>query len=280
MHDRSAFTIVELLVVITIIVILLAMLAPALDKAMESALRVKCASQLRVIHQRSSDYALANRGYYFICRMRSVQHAISNGWHRHYSKPGDDQTDWIGAAMAAGLAVNDPTRPGGYRRQLISGVSAPTDPDESIWPDPVWRCPSVQVGEEFSAKHQSLVLGYQYFGGILEWSSPYDGNRASRAPIKIQNSSGAWAFAADRMHMWSGRWTGNHRSEPDSKLLAGGNQVYVDGSVAWESFWDMALIHSWDNNPNEFHLFRQADVGPGGLSPNAQAEEIAEQYPG
>jgi prepilin-type N-terminal cleavage/methylation domain-containing protein len=275
-----AFSLVELLVVVTIIVVLLALMVPAMERAMEAALRAKCATQLRAIHRLCADYASSNKGYYFICRLRSVPHAISNGTHKFYSKPGDGTTDWFAAAMSVGLAINDPTRPGGYRHQAVSGASLPTDPNESIWPAKIWRCPSVEPGEEFSAKYQSLVLGYQYLGGILTWSSPYDGNRPSRSPARAQNSEGAWVFAADQVHMYSGRWVANHRDFPESRLLSGGNQVYVDGAVSWESFWDMALIHSWDNNASEFHLFKQADLGADGLSPNALAKEIAQQYPG
>ena len=43
---KQAFTLIELLVAVTLIVVLLALLAPALDKAMEAAVRVKCAGNL------------------------------------------------------------------------------------------------------------------------------------------------------------------------------------------------------------------------------------------
>ena len=52
----GAFTLVELLVVITIIVVLLALLVPALDKAIEHALRVKCGANQR-------QFAMANQLY-------------------------------------------------------------------------------------------------------------------------------------------------------------------------------------------------------------------------
>ena len=276
-----AFTLVELLVVVTLIVILIAMLAPALDQAMEATLRAKCATQLRIVHQQVTEYTSQNRGVYFICRLRSVQHGISNGHHQYYSQPGDDQVNWIDAAMTVGLAVNDPSRPGGYYHQTVSGVSLPVDPNESIWPAPIWDCPSGSPDRErFSVKYQSLVLGYQYFGGITLWSSPFDGTRESRAPVRVQDTNGSWVLAADRVHYSGGRWIPNHRRADGGRLPAGGNQVYINGSVEWVDFFDMALIHSWDNNPNEFHLFKQNDVGPNGLSPNAQAEEIAEQFPG
>ena len=49
MPIRNGFTLVELLVVITIIVILLALLAPALDKAIYQAELAVCGTRVRAI---------------------------------------------------------------------------------------------------------------------------------------------------------------------------------------------------------------------------------------
>jgi prepilin-type N-terminal cleavage/methylation domain-containing protein len=57
---RSAFTLVELLVVIGIIALLIAILLPSLAKARESANRALCLSNLRQVHQSFMYYALTN----------------------------------------------------------------------------------------------------------------------------------------------------------------------------------------------------------------------------
>ena len=62
--NLSGFTIVELLVVITIIVVLLALLAPALDKAVYQAELAVCGAQLKAIATGGNTYAMANRRHY------------------------------------------------------------------------------------------------------------------------------------------------------------------------------------------------------------------------
>jgi prepilin-type N-terminal cleavage/methylation domain-containing protein/prepilin-type processing-associated H-X9-DG protein len=63
-YSNSAFTLVELLVVIGIIALLIAILLPALAKARSSARTVACASNLRSIVQGMHLYATQNKGYF------------------------------------------------------------------------------------------------------------------------------------------------------------------------------------------------------------------------
>jgi len=58
---RSAFTLVELLVVVGIIAVLIGILLPSLSKARESARRTACLSNLRQVHQAFLMYANENK---------------------------------------------------------------------------------------------------------------------------------------------------------------------------------------------------------------------------
>ncbi|OHB45320.1 MAG: hypothetical protein A2Y13_10900 [Planctomycetes bacterium GWC2_45_44] len=61
---KKAFTLVELLVVISIIAILMAVLMPALGKARQQSKAVVCISNLRQMVIAANAYILANEGYY------------------------------------------------------------------------------------------------------------------------------------------------------------------------------------------------------------------------
>jgi len=63
MRNYYRFTILELLVVISIIVILASLLLPSLNKAKETAKRITCVNNLRQLYFISANYVVENNGY-------------------------------------------------------------------------------------------------------------------------------------------------------------------------------------------------------------------------
>jgi prepilin-type N-terminal cleavage/methylation domain-containing protein/prepilin-type processing-associated H-X9-DG protein len=70
--SRSAFTLIEMLVVVTIILMLMGLTAGAVSRAMRSAQRTKCMSNMRQIGTAILTYATENRG-----RLPPTRHSAS-----------------------------------------------------------------------------------------------------------------------------------------------------------------------------------------------------------
>ena len=62
-RPKSAFTLVELLVVIGIISLLISILLPSLARARQAAITIACSSNMRQVGQAMVMYANENRGY-------------------------------------------------------------------------------------------------------------------------------------------------------------------------------------------------------------------------
>jgi prepilin-type N-terminal cleavage/methylation domain-containing protein len=78
-YPARGFTILELLVVVTIMVILLTLLTPALDNVMFQAHHVKCLTNLRGIGQAQSLYLQDNRQTY--PPDHNLEHADREKWN-------------------------------------------------------------------------------------------------------------------------------------------------------------------------------------------------------
>jgi prepilin-type N-terminal cleavage/methylation domain-containing protein/prepilin-type processing-associated H-X9-DG protein len=75
MHAHRAFTLVELMVVVAIIIALAALLLPALDSAQKAAAMSVCASNLRQMGHAHLNYAASNKGKY-----PPFREALTLGW--------------------------------------------------------------------------------------------------------------------------------------------------------------------------------------------------------
>jgi len=75
---QGAFTLVELLVVVTIIVLLLALLTPALSRAVYEAQLVQCGAQMRLAASGQVLYAMDHKRYWMYRRVIENRHTFSH----------------------------------------------------------------------------------------------------------------------------------------------------------------------------------------------------------
>jgi prepilin-type N-terminal cleavage/methylation domain-containing protein len=241
MCKKKAFTLVELLVVISIIALLVSILLPALSKARKQAKRVVCMTNLRQISFFLEFYCEENRGIYPTAR---------DGWYP-YSGDHRPPPDGVGIGLIGILEYfNDDSsleeakkRSEMKRMDIFWCPSGIVQYDKATWNSTAFA--SFGYNQYCSQKNAYTIIG--------DPSPPthrWQDWRTNHSPQK-NTSPGSWVTFAD-ISIWGDpnwyqswnnlRWRSNHPSTIKRSGPGGGvtehfaegiNASHVDGSVSW-----------------------------------------------
>ncbi len=264
-HLRAGFTLIEMLLVVSLITLLIALLLPSLQRAREMSRRAVCLANQRHIVTGALQHPIDNKGMFIPCASRSIQLnvAANNSYGANTANKWtaeDVATNWIDAWARRGLMDYD------NNPSVVSGHKISTK---------VWNCPSRRYESQWQVNGSTRVVttSYQYVGGVARWVNTF-GTFKSRSPYRQSSTKPDWVLLADGTIKIDFAWgQGNNEHTPYAYVdmpphkvthamhPEGSTQAYADGSAEWIPFGRTIHIHTWSNNGSRIAYWYQQDLG-------------------
>jgi len=216
-HSRRAFTVLELVVVISVVAILTSILMPALSKVREAGERVQCASNLRQVGCALIDYGDDHRE-----RIPHLAYTAENSFSPQFSEA-MALTNWNGR------------EPDGLGRLLIGiGGGYLSDPR-------VLYCPCHRGDHTFKRyENQLMVRTPSGFGEKVFGNYHYRGNLDPvTGQLFLHTRRSDTVLVVDGL-----------RTRQDFSHVRGTNRLKVDCSVDWQSDYSGTIYRSLPVLPN------------------------------
>lgn len=172
-RPSAGFTLVELLVVIGVIALLIGILMPALSRAREASIRVKCASNLRQIGTAAMNYAAENKGALPDMRTNNPHYVVNRtgfGWW-------DSRPMWQKYMKTADIFYCPGFSPGvDLRKTIVADADDRSFINSTKDAQVGWRATPLDVPVDLY-----VSIHYDIFGG---WSRP--GNGTNRIVLALR----------------------------------------------------------------------------------------------
>jgi len=265
MRGKNAFTLVELLVVISIIALLLSILLPALNKAKEQAKLAVCLSNMKQI------------GYAFKVYMQDNENRFPYNDEGGYFESGDAEFGYGGGEQHLGAMLTDLPDP--EDRMLYpyakepDAFFCPADNGENLLPMEWWK-PTT-----FYAMGASYRYNYNPWdnplrgGGLAEWYGIANQKESwaphpSRYIMLHEPPALCWTFYGGRYFLW--HFARGETTVMDPELARSAfisTILFVDGHAGSFDFTEV-LLQQYPCEPTaEWVWYKRGDLGTWGRKP-------------
>ena len=237
-RGKSAFTLIELLIVVVIIGVLIALLIPTFGAFRDRSLRNHCRNNLKSIYSILRQYAQQNDGMYPI-----VDHYYGANFSAQYYNP----VSGLNVPYTVALRPIEQMKSAGASRRVFF-CPFHRDYDRDYGRPRTWDVPTLSTNSSSGIKTVTVQFGYTFLinRGSVYGQTPFaDG----RAPTRTSTHPDNLPLVADDLHYrnndshrpesWfhgGGRYASQSSTEVEGFMNTDCNTLLGNGTVVWKDW--------------------------------------------